>query len=86
MTKEDYQSKFGGEFKKFIESPAGQALVMTLSKMSPNYEYPKEEHLYADNRGSKRGYDLCLNNIFSLTVVSKPIPQPEANYGVPDKP
>lgn len=86
MTRQLFAEKFGGDFKKFLESPIGQSFLLTLNNMSPAYEFPKEEHLLIENRGAKRGYQICLTNIVTLCVPIKTNQDPEPNYGVPNKP
>lgn len=86
MNRQTFTDKYGGDFKKFIESPAGQAFVVTLNALAPPYEFSEKEHLFAENRGAKRGYELCLRNILTLLVPIKTKQEPEANYGVNPKP
>lgn len=85
MTRQAYLMKYGSEFKTFIESPAGIEMLGTLNAMAPAYESSEHAHLYADNRGAKRGYQLCVNNIFGLSFTVKQDSSIDANYGVEDK-
>lgn len=85
MTKIEFQNQYGADLKKFIDSPFGKSFLNILGSLRPGYEFPIEEHLLSENRGALRGYELCIRNIITLSMFSKPVQEPEANYGVPDK-
>lgn len=85
MTITQFQDKHGSEFNTFISSATGQAFLNIMAASQPVYKDEKEPHLYADNRGCKRGYEAAIRNIVALTVTQKQQQQPEADYGVPEK-
>lgn len=85
MNKETFLNQFSGELKTFLSTPCGQNLLITLSSMKPVYESPSSEHLYADNRGAIRGYEICVRNLVGLCAPTVKNEEIEANYGVPDK-
>lgn len=85
MTLKDYQTTYGVDLRKFLETPAGKEFLPTLGVMSPQYEPHKEEHMFIENRGAIRGYAQAIRSVMALTFIPNITSQPEATYGVPDK-
>lgn len=85
MTAIEFQSSFSGELAQFLLTPCGKELVTILHGLRPAYETSPSEHVFIENRGAVRGYELCLRNILGLANPPKIVNAPEANYGVPDK-
>lgn len=82
MNKTEFQKNFSGELKTYLDTSGGNNLILTLGGMRPPYEFPKEEHLLAENRGAIRGYELCLRNIMALCAPPQVETVVEANYGI----
>lgn len=85
MTPEEFQSSYSGWLSDTLKTNQGQVFLSLLNSMRPPHESPKEEHLYADNRGSIRGYELCLRNIIGLMLPPKKREEIKPTYGVPDR-
>lgn len=83
ITKEEFQSKYSGELKAFLQTPCGSVLLDALGSQRPSFAPYKEPHLYSENSGSIRGYELCMRNILVLSSAPTPPAVVEANYGVP---
>ncbi len=86
MTREEFQKKYSGDYAVMLASPMGQAMSQVLASLIPAYEYSKEPHLYADNRGKRAGYEDCLRKILSIHVPVVARREVEPNYGVPNQP
>lgn len=86
MNSQEFQANHSGDLKAVLDSDMGKRLLTVLSSLRPPHEFPPQEHLLIENRGAVRGYELCLRNMISLTMAPKNVTQPEANYGVPEKP
>lgn len=84
MTRQQFVDKHGEALKIFLNSECGIASLTFLNGMKPIYEFSKEPHLFAENRGATRGYELCLRNLISLSLLPKSNEEIEADYGVPD--
>lgn len=84
MTRQQFEDQFGSAYREHMGSPLGQAIIGMLSANQPTYEFSQVPHIYADNRGAKRGYELCIRNMVGLAVPPKAVEQPKADYGVPE--
>jgi len=82
MTPEEFQKNHGQELKEILQSPIGGATILTLNGMRPNYEPSTHQHIFLENRGVVRGYEMCLRNLASLTFVPTVRKEVEPNYGV----
>lgn len=85
MTLKEYQTNYGVDLRKFLETPAGREFLPTLATLCPQYEEKKEEHLYIDNRGAIRGFSQSIRSVMTMTQIPINHIEPQANYGVPDK-
>jgi len=85
MNKLEFKKNFSGELKAYLETNSGTNFIVALGGMRPPYEFPKEDHLLAENRGAIRGYELCLRNIMFLCSPVEDNSTIEANYGVPER-
>ncbi len=84
MTRQQFVDTHGEELKTFLNSECGKNALAFLGALRPVHESPKEPHLYADNKGKVIGYELCLRNFISLSLLPKTTEEVEANYGVED--
>lgn len=84
MTSQEFQINHGPKLKEFIQSPLGQATINTVHAMKPNYEASPHEHIFLENRGLVRGYEMAIRNLAFLTFVPVINPDAEQNYGVKD--
>lgn len=82
MNKTEFYRTHSGELKTYLETPSGKAFLQVLATMCLPYEFPKEEHLLAENRGARRGYEVCVRNIFVLCAPPQVETAVEANYGI----
>lgn len=86
MTAVEFQgSPHSVELNKFLQSPAGKEFMLTLHGLRPAYESSQYEHVFIENRGAVRGFEICLRSMVALASPPKVVAQPEANYGVPDR-
>jgi len=85
MNRQQFQKQFSGELKQFLETPCGQSFLSALGTMRPPYEFPAQEHLMTENRGSMRGYELCMRNSLILTLPYEETKEVQPTYGVPDR-
>lgn len=86
MKPQDFQKAYSAEFRTFLATPMGQAMLNTLSETIPVYEFAKEPHLFAENRGARRGYENCMRNLIGLSTFTPAKKEVEATYGVPNQP
>lgn len=82
MTVKEFQTTLSGDLKAWVESPLGRETMQLLGSIRPNYEYSAEAHLFAENRGAMRGYELCLRNILGLCVPPVATQEVPQTYGV----
>lgn len=85
MTKEEFQNQHIEEYRKWLYTPLGQAFLSTLTEFLTPYDFAKDLHLFAENRGSRRGGEHMIRNIIGLAMVVQKKPEVEATYGVPDR-
>lgn len=85
MTKDEFQKQYIEEYRKWLNSPLGQAFISTLPEFLTPYDSPKDVHLYADNRGSRKGGESMIRNIIALSLYVQKRPDAEPTYGVPDR-
>lgn len=93
MKPQDFQKAHSAEFRAFLATPMGQAMLNTLSETIPVYEFAKEPHLFAkephlfaENRGARRGYENCMRNLIGLSTFTPVKKEAEMNYGVSNQP
>ena len=86
MTPHEFQINHSGELKKFFETPVGREFLTILNGLRPQLSgsFPTE-HEMLRSYAKVEGFELCLRNIVGLIMLPKITPQPEANYGVPDR-
>lgn len=84
MTKQQFIDKHGDELKKFLSSESIIAAFNLVNTMKPINEFSNEPHLFAENRGAIRGYELCLRNFIGLSLLPKNTEEIEADYGIPN--
>lgn len=85
MTKEEFQKQHIEEYRKWLHSPLGQALLSTLPEFLTPYDYSKDLHLFAENRGSRRGGEHMMRQIIGLSMFIAKKPDIEPTYGVPER-
>lgn len=85
MTPQEFQIKLGPQLKEILQSQLGQSAIAMVNSMKPNYEPSPHEHIFIENRGAVRGYELCMRNIAALTYVPVIKPEAKQNYGVEEK-
>lgn len=86
MTSTEFKLNRSGELKALLESPLGADLFNTLGNLCPPPQTTEHAHLYAHNQGVVDGYNRCMRNFIQLAMPPQPKFEPEANYGVSDKP
>lgn len=84
MTRNQFVEAHGEAVQTFLNSQAGLAFRILLSEARPLFESQREPHLFAENTGVVKGYELCLRNIVSLSALPKVAEEIEADYGVPN--
>lgn len=82
MTPQEFQIALGPQLKEILQSTLGQAAISVVNAMKPNYESSPHEHIFLENRGAVRGYEMCMRNIVALSFVPVIKPEAEQNYGV----
>lgn len=93
MTPSDYRIKYSSELSKFLATPAGQFLQITLSKMRPNNDSDPApvpgvdlSQLLAADAMKKRGYEICMTNLAMLsTLPAQQAPTLKQHYAKPEK-
>lgn len=85
MTAREFQINHHGDLKLFLDTPVGKELLSALSSLRPPYSDSPHEHLFIDNRGTVKGYELCLRNMVALCLPPSPTTEVKANYGVDDR-
>lgn len=86
MTAIEFQgSPYSAELNEFLQKPAGKAFLGVLHSLRPAYEATPHEHVFLENRGAVRGFEICIRSVVALASPPKVVAQPEANYGVPDR-
>lgn len=85
MTPEEFQANHSGWLADTLKTNQGQAFLALINGMRPPHEFPADPHLYADNRGAIRGYELCVRNIVGLMMPPRKIKDIKPTYGVPDR-
>lgn len=84
MTPQEFQIKLGPQLKEILQSTLGQSAIAMVNAMKPNYEPSPHEHIFIENRGAVRGYEMCMRNIAALTYVPVIKPDAQQDYGVKD--
>lgn len=86
MTREEFQKVYAADYKMFLETNCGKAFMATLAAMIPAVSFSDSVHLFAEDRGCRRGYEMCLRNSLFLAAPVRQISDVEVTYGVPSKP
>lgn len=93
MTPSEYRIKYSTDFARFLATPAGQHLQLTLSRMRPNNDSDPlpiagvdYNQLLAADATRKRGYEMAVSNLMILSTLPPPIqPTLSQKYAKPDK-
>lgn len=80
MTPTDYRVKYSTDLARFLATPAGQHLQLTLSRMRPNNDSDPApiagvdyNQLLAADSTRKRGYEIAVSNLMLLSTLPAPI-------------
>lgn len=85
-TKQFQDSSFGAEWKAFLATPAGQALINVGASLQPPFPTSEVPHLFAQAVGKREGFEQCIKNLVALSMAPKIQNEVEANYGIQEKP
>ncbi len=81
-----FQSRWGVELKKFLDSPCGVATMIEWGQMAPAPICPSIEHQAVYRLGAISGHQQAQTNLVTLSDIRPEAqPQPQINYGVTGK-
>lgn len=87
MTPSEYRIKYSSDLARFLATPAGQHLQLTLSRMRPNNDSDPlpiagvdYNQLLAADATKKRGYEIAVSNLMLLSTLPPPIQQPPKQH------
>lgn len=79
MTPTEYRIKYHADLARFLATPAGQYLQLTLSRMRPNNDSTPApipgvdlNQLLASDAMLKRGYEVAVSNLMVLSTLPAP--------------
>ena len=92
MSPTEYRIKYSTDLARFLATPAGQFLQLTLSRMRPNNDSDPLpiagvdlNQLLAADAMKKRGYEIAVSNLMLLSTLPAPI-QPTLTQKYAKKP
>ncbi len=87
MSALDFQKKHRKALEDFLSTEVGRDLMQVLHDLRPPASFGNNEPSAAYVLGVISGYERCEQAIIALSLIPKTaIPQPEADYGVKEKP
>ena len=88
MSPLEYRVKYATDLARFLATPAGQYLQLTLSRMRPNNDSDPipisgvdYNQLLAADATRKRGYEIAVSNLMVLSTLPAPLTKtPQLKY------
>lgn len=85
MKKDLFQKAHAEWLRGILQDPKGQVLLQALSSLIPVHENSPHVHLFSENKGMRRGYEICLHNLIALSEAPKVTEEVKVTYGVQDR-